>query len=340
MRPLLLAALIASLAGLAGPVAAQDAGLVIDDPTLAEGLEALAPSADAAASVDAENAAARPAIDAETLADMQAALRAVSADLQALRAELLTSGASGFEAAGGDSAIDRMNAMEAQIATLTDRTEQLANRIKRVVADGTNRVGDVEFRLCELDPNCDLGALMTADLGRQQGGPGPVAGADPGAIPSDISAAALPPLEDPAPGKAPPTEEEARELASARAAIEAGDWTSAIAELDHLATAHGGGPLTAEALYLRGVALQENGQIELAAQSWLTAFSAAPDGPRASSSLMGLSRAMAQLGAPADACPYLSELTRRFPNAPEAAEATGAFADARCPEVAEGAVAD
>ena len=336
MRPLLIAAF---LAGLTGPAAAQNAAIVIDDPSLAEGLEALPPAEDLVADVDAENAAARPQIDAATLAEMQTALRAVSADLQALRAELLASGASGFEAAGGDSAIDRMNAMEAQIATLTDQTEQLANRIKRVVADGTNRIGDVEFRLCEMDPNCDLGALMTAEIGRQ-GGHGAAAGPEPEPLPSDISAAPLPPLEEPGPGAAPPTEEEAREFASARAAVEAGEWAKAITELDHLTSAHAGGPLTAEALYLRGVAQQASDQLEPAAQSWLTAFSAAPDGPRAPASLLALSRTMVTLGAPADACPYLSELTRRFPAAPEAVEAGGILAEAGCPDAAEGAVAN
>ncbi len=335
MRQLLVAAV---LAGLAVPVGAQEAEIVLDAPELAEGLEALPPAEDIAATVDAQNEATRPAIDATTLTEMQTALRAVSADLQALRAELLASGASGFEAAGGDSAIDRMNAMESQIAALTEQTEQLANRIKRVVADGTNRIGDIEFRLCEMDPNCDLGALMTAELGRKSGG-GMTHGADPAPQPSDISAVTLPPLEEPAAGSAPPTEEEAREFASARAAVEAGDWPKAITELDHLATAHAGGPLTAEALYLRGVAEQASDQIEPAARSWLTAFSAAPDGPRAPASLLALSQAMVTLGTPADACPHLSELTRRFPGAPEAAQAATMSAEAGC-AAAEGAVAN
>lgn len=335
MRPLLLAAL---MAGLALPLAAQEVmtsgDLVIDDPTLAEGLEALPPD-DPAATVEAGTAADLPQVDAATLADMQAALRAVSADLQALRAELLASGASGFAAAGGDSAIDRMNAMEAQIAELTDRTEQLSNRIKRIVADGSNRIGDVEFRLCEMDPSCDLGALMTAEIGQQGGLIGPGMGTVPGPLPSDINAAPLPPMAEPAPGAPPPTEEEAREFAAARALVEAGDWTRAIAELDHLVSSHAGGPLTAEALFLRGIAQEADGQPEPAAKSWLMAFSAAPDGPRAAASLMALSRVMAALDTPADACPYLDELTRRFPTAPEAGEAAVAAKAAACPS-AEG----
>ncbi|WBU60329.1 tetratricopeptide repeat protein [Paracoccus albus] len=336
--------IVALSAGLVVPAAAQDLaapdGIVIDDPALAEGLEAMPQPDDIVATVEAENAEASPAVAPETLAEMQAALRAVASDLQTLRAELLASGATGFEAAGGDSAIDRMNAMEAQIARLTDQTEQLSNRIKRVVADGTNRIGDIEFRLCEMDPNCDLGALMTAELGRQGGGAMPADISGVVERPSDISAQTLPPMEDPVAGTAPPTEEEAREFASARRAVEAGEWQKAIEELDHLTGSHAGGPLTAEALYLKGIALEANGQVEPAAEAWLTTFAAAPDGPRAAASLLALSRAMIALNTPADACPHLAELARRFPNSPEAADAASLSADSACPQVAEQEVAN
>ena len=334
------AAAALALLGLAAlPILAQEAvllpeGIAVNDPGLAEGLAALPSTAEIAAEVAAENAAARPQVDAATLADMQTTLRAVAADLQALRAELLASGAQGFAAAGGDSAIDRMNAMEAQIATLTEQTEQLSNRIKQVVADGTNRVGDIEFRLCELDDNCDLGALMTADLGGQ-GGITPAPGGGPVPMPpSDVSAQTLPPMADPAPAATPPTEEEAREFAEIRALIGGQDWTQANARLDHLVGTHAGGPLTAEALYLQGMARQGSGQLPEAAQSWLMAFSAAPDGPRAPASLLALSQAMTGLGTPADACPYLDELARRFPASPEAAEAAPLAAAAACADLA------
>ena len=59
-----------------------------------------------------------------TLADMRAELATVQQGLLSLRTELVASGAQGFQAAGGDSAIDRMNDMENQLARLTDRIEQ------------------------------------------------------------------------------------------------------------------------------------------------------------------------------------------------------------------------
>lgn len=94
-------------------------------------------------------------------------LAQLSAQLQDLRGQLQAEGPAGYQAAGGDSAIDRMNAMEAQLSQLTGQTEQLQNRIDRVVKDGTTRIGDIEFRLCEMEEGCDLGSLTTPTLGDQ-----------------------------------------------------------------------------------------------------------------------------------------------------------------------------
>ena len=49
--------------------------------------------------------------------------------------------------------------MEAEVQRLTAATERLTNRVDSVVRDGTNRIGDLEFRLCELEANCDIGSL-------------------------------------------------------------------------------------------------------------------------------------------------------------------------------------
>ena len=104
--------------------------------------------------------------NAATLADVRAELARLAGDLQALRAELVQGGSSAMQAAGGASALERMNAMEAELSRLTSQTEALQNKVDRVVADGTNRVGDLEFRLCELEEGCDLANMpITATLG-------------------------------------------------------------------------------------------------------------------------------------------------------------------------------
>jgi hypothetical protein len=54
--------------------------------------------------------------------------------------------------------LQRMDALEAEIRRLASLTEELQIRVDSVVRDGTNRVGDLEFRLCELETDCDIGA--------------------------------------------------------------------------------------------------------------------------------------------------------------------------------------
>ncbi|MDO5659268.1 MAG: tol-pal system protein [Paracoccus sp. (in: a-proteobacteria)] len=277
-----------------------------------------------------------PMIPAGTLADMQADLRAVAADLQALRAQLLASGAAGFAAAGGDSALDRMDAIEAQISAMTDRTEQLENRLRRVVSEGTLRIGDIEFRLCELDPHCDLAALMTAEIGAQ-GGPmpggmqGPSAPLQPGQV-SDVTQATLPPPPQAGPQTAPASADEQRAFAAAQQAVAEGDRAAALSILDRLIGVRSGGPLTAPAMLLRGDVLHDQGDEAEAAASWLEAFAADPEGQTAPPALISLARFMAESGAPADACPYLAALTTRFPDAPQVAEAADMIAQADCPD--------
>ena len=120
-------------------------------------------------------AAALPvaAQNAETLADLRAELMRLAQDLQSLRGELVAGGQSAMQAAGGTGALDRMNAMEAEIVRLTARTEELQNRVDRVVADGTNRIGDLEFRICELEDGCDVSNMpITGMLGGAAGGGG------------------------------------------------------------------------------------------------------------------------------------------------------------------------
>ncbi|MDO5528791.1 MAG: tol-pal system protein [Paracoccus sp. (in: a-proteobacteria)] len=300
-----------------------------------------APADEAELEFEPEGISHDPAEDAppaevspETLAEMQASLRGVAADLQALRAELVASGAEGFAAVGGDGALDRMNALEAKIAGLTDRLEQLENRVRRIVADGTARLGDLEFRLCEMDAHCDLGALMTAELGAfgvpaLDGGqvPGPNTGApDLGAVISTP----LPPPDAPAPEFGPATPEEARHFQAAQDAIAEGDHARALDILDRLISSHSGGPLTAEALFMRGETMEAQGAGADAGATWLEAYAADPGGPRAAPSLLRLARALSETGPPERACPFWAELVSRYEDRPEAAEAEAKMAEIDC----------
>lgn len=240
-----------------------------------------------------------------TLADLRAELTELSGQLQALRRELVASGAAGFQAAGGDAAIDRMNAMEQRLERLTDQTEQLGNRIDRIVTEGSRRLADLEFRLCEMDEACDLAALTMQDLDRATG---PVPNLGP----------AAPQSGQPAP---PTAAGEQADFDAARKIMAQGDFRRAAALFGAVAQAHAGGALAAEALFLRGAALDSAGDGKGAAAAWLEGFAADPDGPRAAESLLGIARIIADNGDPTAACLYLAEIPARFPGTPAAAEA-------------------
>ncbi len=181
---------------------------------------------------------------AETIAAIREELGALAGQIQALKSELVNGGAAAMQAAGGAGALDRMNAMESELSRLTAATEAVQNRVNAVVADGTNRIGDLEFRLCELEEGCDTSALpITAQLG---GGATAPAAAVPAAT---------------AEGSAGPelAVSEQADFDRAKAALDAGDNQAAADQFAAFAQTYTGGPLTGEASFLRGEALCEAG---------------------------------------------------------------------------------
>jgi len=263
-------------------------------------------------------------VRAESLADLRTELESLASALQGLRAELVAGGAGGFQAAGGTSALDRMNAMEAELTRLTQRTEELQNQINRVVADGTNRIGDLEFRICEMEEGCDPANLpITATLGGAPAGGTPVPAPAP-ADPAGGTAAGA------ATGGAELAVNEQADFDRAKAALDSGDFRGAADQFAAFTQAYPGSPLTGEAQFLRGEALTKANDTGGAARAYLEAFSGAPDGPRAPVSLLRLGAALGLLGQTQEACVTLAEVGTRFPAAPEAAEAATAMQGLGC----------
>ncbi len=271
----------------------------------------------------AATAAPAGAQNAETLADLRSELTRLAQDLQSLRGELVAGGQSAMQAAGGTGALDRMNAMEAEIVRLTARTEELQNRIDRVVTDGTNRIGDLEFRICELEEGCDVANMpITGILGGSAGSGGGAA------VPAPIPAPEAP---APANGGAPELAiSEQADFDRARAALDGGNYQAAADGFAAFANTYPGSPLTGDAHFQRGEALAGLGDTSGAARAYLDAFSGAPDGPRAPAALFRLGAALGLLGQVQEACVTLGEVPRRFPNAPEAAEALATMQSLGC----------
>ena len=253
--------------------------------------------------------------DAATLGSIRAELASLAGALESLRAELIGGGGTGLVAAGGVSALERMDAIEAALVRLTAQSEALENRINRVVADGTNRLGDLEFRLCELEPGCDISKLGATPLiggGAAVPGTGTQLGTPPGAAPALAMS-------------------EQADFDRAKAALDAGDFARAAEMFGTFTQTYTGGPLTADALYYRGQALQGAGDVAGAARAWLESFAGAPDGPRAPESLLMLGRALADLQQVPEACAMLTEVGLRFPDAAAASEAGVMMRTLSCP---------
>lgn len=262
---------------------------------------------------------------AQSLADIRAELQKLASDLQSLRSELVSGGAPALQAAGGGSALERMDAMEAAMTQLTAQTEELQNRINRVVADGTNRIGDLEFRLVELEGGDVSNLPITATLG-QPGSAAPAPAAPAPAAPAPDAAAA--PVVDTA-GASMAVNEQA-DFDRAQEVLGQGDFRRAADLFAAFAQSYPGGPLTVTALFQRAEALRQLGDTKGQAQSYLDAYNADPEGSRAAEALLALGRSLADLGQMSEACVMLSEVGARFPRSQAAADAANTMQGLQC----------
>jgi tol-pal system protein YbgF len=253
---------------------------------------------------------------AQTLADIQAELAQLAAEFNALKAELVSTGAATSGAAGGD-ALTRMDTIEATLSRLTARTEEVELKLNRVVSDGTNRIGDIEYRLCEVTEGCD-----PANLGATS-----VLGGDAGA-----GAVAPPVATDPAPatGGAELAVSEQADFDRAKEVLGSGDFRGAEALFATYAQSYPGGPLIQEAHFLRGEALSSLGETSNAARAYLDAFSANPQGTFAPDALLKLGEGLGALGQVPEACVTLAEVGVRYPGSLAATQSTVAMQGLGC----------
>ncbi|HBB83851.1 MAG TPA: tol-pal system protein YbgF, partial [Sulfitobacter sp.] len=226
---------------------------------------------------------------------------------------------------GGNSVLERVGTMESELQRLTSKTEEMENRINRVVSDGTNRIGDLEYRLVELEGG-DLGALgETSTLG---GGETPAVAAPgtdparevvevaPGSGGADTSGGIITPINE-----AELAVSEKTDFERAQGALASGDFRSAADLFATFNQTYPGSPLAAESELRRGEALTGLGDNREAARAYLAAFSTDPEGPVAPQSLFELGRALGVLEQTQEACVTLSEVAVRFPNAPQVSQA-------------------
>ena len=252
----------------------------------------------------------------QTLADIRQELTVLYVELQRLQRELSTTGAPSTSVTG-QTTLARLDAIEAELQRLTAKTERLEFRVSSVVRDGTSRIGDLEFRLCELEPACDIASLGETPL--------------LGGVPTAEVAPAAPAAPAPT---APVTELAIGEQADfdrARALLDAQDYQAAAQQFTTFAETYPGGPLAPEAHLRRGEALDGLGEPTQAARAYLEAFSADQTGPFAPEALYRLGEKLGALGQTQEACVTLGEVVARFPQAPAVGLALEASNRIGCP---------
>jgi hypothetical protein len=97
---------------------------------------------------------------AETLEDVRLDIAALSEIMQDLRGELLTTGNSGVSQDSVGTILQRLNTLEAELSEALGLVETLEFRVVQIADDATRRIGDLEFRLTELEGG-DTGSLGT-----------------------------------------------------------------------------------------------------------------------------------------------------------------------------------
>lgn len=250
-----------------------------------------------------------------TLADIRQELNILFVEIQRLKRELSTTGSPSV-ALGGSSVLDRVAAIEAELQRLTAQTERLENRVNSVVSDGTNRIGDLEFRLVELEGGdvSKLGETTTLG-GAAVSGTAPVTPAPGGAA------------------TAPATEMAVGEEADfnlATKALSDGDYQAAAERFAAFNLAYPGSPLAQAAEFNRGKAFDGLGDTREAARAYLAAFSADSTGAMAPDALYELGAALGRLGQTEQACITLGEVRVRFPASAAVAAASEEMSRLRC----------
>jgi len=248
----------------------------------------------------------------QTLADIRQELTVLHVEIQRLRRELSTTGAPSVTS-GGTSVLDRVGAIESELQRLTAQTEQLDHRINSVVTDGTNRIGDLEFRLVELEGG-DVSQLgETSTLGG--GALPPVGGTGGSTVPTVNSELAM---------------GEETDYQAAEKALAAGNYRQAADLFATFDSTYPGSPLASQVNLGRGKALDGLGDTREAARAYLGSFTSNPTGPVAPDALFELGAALGRLGQTDQACVTLGEVAVRFPAADAVARARQEMATLGC----------
>lgn len=233
-----------------------------------------------------------------TIADVKASLGVLDTQIEQLRNELVKTGAARGLPSDPATALTRLDQLQAELRSLTDRVDVLTNDVRRITDDASNRVGDIEFRLTELEGGDVSVKPPVATLGGGVTGPKPRPAAPQTAARDSGDELAV---------------TEQSDFDAAVAAADGGENAKAATLFATFLQTYPGGPLTTEAQFRRGEALAATGDWREAARSFLNAFSGEPQGPQAPQALYRLAISLSRLGDTQNACLTLAEVESRYP---------------------------
>ncbi|MCC1480212.1 tetratricopeptide repeat protein [Roseibaca sp. Y0-43] len=248
---------------------------------------------------------------ADTVAELRAELGALTGAVADLAREL-SSGEAASQPGYDGTLLDRVSRMEAALANLTGRTEELEYRIRRTIDEASNRLGDLEFRVTELEGGSTEG-LSPPPLGAT----------------AEAGAGSAMPSPDTAQPQLAAGEQQAFDAAVAMA--DAGQNDSAALALAQFIETYPGSPLGAEASLKLAEVYRALGREPDAARTYLNLYLTGPDGADAPRALLGLGESLGRLNQTTEACAMFDELRMRFANSAEATQAEDARARLSCP---------
>ena len=245
-------------------------------------------------------------VSADSLADMRQNLAGLLLEIQRLQTEMETTEVARF--IKDRALLDRTASIENELQRLTGQTEELAYRISAIVRDATQRIANLEVRVCALEPGCVVAELgATLPIGPQL---------------------KLQSNRTPTPGIL--TISERMEFDAANKMLISGDTVSAVQMLEDFVTDFPIGPLTQKAHLFLGHGYMDIFKFRLAARAYLEAYSVDEANPVAPSALYHLALAFHKMGNAEEGCLTLNELQFRYADLDIVADAKQAQADLAC----------
>lgn len=245
-------------------------------------------------------------VSADSLADMRQNLADLLLETQSLQLEMVRTKETRF--INGGALIDRAVSIENELQRLTGQTEELAYRISAIVRDATQRIANLEARVCALEHGCVVAELgATLPIGPEQK---PLANLT---VTSKIL-----------------TVSEQVEFDAANKMLISGDIISAVQMLEDFVTDFPIGPLTQKAHLFLGHGYMDIFEFRLAARAYLEAYSVDETNAVAPSALYHLALAFHKMGNAEEGCLTLKEVQFRYADLNIVADAKQAEAELAC----------